>query len=193
MLRRSSRQRYRITLVLAGCLTVAGCSIFPEKLDLSGLAFSGIGSKPLQTEYAFSSCKQAQDFFSERKSLDPIEGVWRFGGGAPPQDPWYQVAILRNDALDTSSDDYLGVIVETSNVKFGTGDLKFKFRTDDDGAEYPGVYYMGNASNQSTSFRFVQPDLILVSLTLIAGQRQEVNVEIHRVDVETCAGHSIEQ
>jgi hypothetical protein len=160
-------------------LLLAGCS-----LNLPSDTFSGLNifpaPDPPQSGQHFSSYEQVEEYLAGQQSIDPIEGVWRFGGGEPPQDPVYEVAIIKNMQPDNFDHDFLGVIISSSNRNFNSGDLKFQFDSADANGEREGVYFMGNVADQSTIFQALQPDLIAFTVT-INGKRQDV--EIKRLDL----------
>jgi hypothetical protein len=166
---------------LPWCFVLGSCSLnLPpdtfKDLDLSP------DSEPIHSDYEFSSRERAEEYLSARPSVDPVEGIWIFGGGEPPQDslyepqdPLYEVAIIGDEDSDVSEHDFLGIVIMSSNETFGSGDLKFSFSTagvDD----YLGTYYTGRAMDQPAIFVLVEPDLIVVPV-FVGGEWQNVNIK----------------
>ncbi len=175
-------RRYTTLLLL---VAIGGCSfsIPPDAFD--DLDFRMFPDpEPVETGYDFSSLAQAEHYLSTLTAVDSIEGIWRFGGGDPPQHLLYEVAIIGNDDLEAHDYEFLGVVINSSNETFGSGDLKFAFNSTTADTEYKGVYYFSDASDREASFVMTAPDLIVVPVFL--GQEWQ-DVHINRVSASEVA------
>jgi hypothetical protein len=166
---------------LPWCFVLGSCS-----LDFSPDTFKdpdlSPDSEPIHSDHEFSSLERAEEYFAARPSVDPVEGIWIFGGGErpqdslyEPQDPLYEVAIIGDEDPKVSEHDFIGIVIMSSNKAFGSGDLKFSFSAiDADG--YLGTYYTGGAMARPSFFVLAEPDLIVVPI-FIGGEWQDINIK----------------
>jgi hypothetical protein len=130
---------------------------------------------PIHTGYEFSSREQAEEHLATRPPLDPVEGIWNFGGGEPPQDPLYEVAIISDDDSEASEFEFIGIVIKSSNESFESGDLKFAFSAANSEGDYQGTYYTGSVAGWPAIFVLAEPDLIVVPV-YAGGEWQDVNI-----------------
>jgi hypothetical protein len=131
--------------------------------------------EPIHTGYDFSSRERAEAYLAARLPSDPVEGIWSFGGGEPPQHPLYEVAIISDDEFEVSEFGFLGIVIKSSNESFGSGDLKFAFDAANSEGDYQGTYYTGSVRDWPAIFVLLEPDLIAVPV-FAGGEWQDVNI-----------------
>ncbi len=148
-------------LVLPLCFALGSCS-----LNLPPDTFKNLDlfpdPEPIHSDYEFSSRERAEKYLAARPPVDPVEGIWSFGGGEPPQHLLYEVAIISEHDSEGSEYEFLGIVIKSSNEAFKSGDLKFAFSASNTEGDYQGIFYKGNVSVRASLFILTEPDLIIV-------------------------------